>query len=452
MKTISPWLWPLAILLLFLTGGLGYTVQQSEFGELWMWYGPLFGLYLWTLWREWTDWEVWLLFGTAFLMRLLLIGALPGLSDDLYRFVWDGRLWVQGYNPFDHLPVYYLEEGLSIRGLTPALYEQLNSPEYYTIYPPVAQGTFALAAWFFPEDLLGSAIVLRSFLLLCELGSLWLIWRLLKHFQLPLSRGLIYALNPLIIIEITGNLHYEGAMIFFLLLAFWQLVRNQWMVSAVALALSVASKLLPLMFFPFFLRRLGRLGSMRYFSVAGIVIAASFLPLVSAQFIENFGSSIDLYFRKFEFNASIYYLLRWYGFQMVGYNMIGEYGPALAEAVITGILLMTVLEEKPNWEKLPEKMLFAISLYLLLTTTVHPWYTSLPIVLCLFTRYRYPVVWSGLIMLTYVNYSYPEYHENLWIVAVEYLAVAGWFVWETWFRDRRQGWLRIGSARGQPRG
>lgn len=190
------------------------------------------------------------------------------------------------------------------------------------------------------------------------------------------------------------------------------------------------------MFFPFLLRRLGRLGSIRYFPVAAIVITASFLPLVSTQFIENFGSSIDLYFRKFEFNASIYYLLRWYGFQMVGYNMIGEYGPALAEAVITGILLMTILEEKPNWEKLPEKMLFAISLYLLLTTTVHPWYTSLPIVLCMFTRYRYPVVWSGLIMLTYVNYSYPEYHENLWVVALEYLVVTGWFVWESWWKDR----------------
>lgn len=435
MKTISPWLWPIALVLLFLITGLGYSVQQSEFSELWMWYGPLYGLYAWCLWREWTEREVRILLIVGFVMRIALIGALPGLSDDLYRFVWDGRLWVQGHNPFDHLPIYYLEEGLSIRGITPALYEQLNSPEYYTIYPPVAQGTFALATWFFPENLFGSTVVMRSFLLLCELGSLWLIWRLLKHFQLPVARGLIYALNPLIIIEITGNLHYEGAMIFFLLLAFWWLVKNQWMASAAALALSVASKLLPLMFFPFLLRRLSWRGSVRYFSLVGIVLLASFLPIVSAQFIENFSSSIDLYFRKFEFNASVYYLLRWCGFQIVGYNMIGELGPALAEAVFTGILLMTVLEKEPNWEKLPEKMLFAISLYLLLTTTVHPWYTSLPIALCLFTRFRYPVVWSGLIMLTYINYSYPEYHENLWIVALEYLVVAGWFAWETWFKE-----------------
>lgn len=226
MKTISPWLWPSAFLSLLLMSGLGYTVQQSEFGELWMWYGPLYGIYTWTLWREWNDREVLLLFAAGFLTRLALIGALPGLSDDLYRFLWDGRLWAQGYNPFDQLPLYYLEQGAAIRGITPSLYEQLNSPEYYTIYPPVAQGTFALAAWLFPENLMGGAIVLRSFLLLCELGSLWLIWNLLRHFQLPLARGLIYALNPLIIIEITGNLHYEGAMIFFLLLAFWWLVRN----------------------------------------------------------------------------------------------------------------------------------------------------------------------------------------------------------------------------------
>ncbi len=83
-----------------------------------------------------------------------------------------------------------------------------------------------------------------------------------------------------------------------------------------------------------------------------------------------------------------------------------------------------------DFKTLPEEWLFAITLYLICTTTMHPWYTALPIVLCVFTKWRFPIMWSGLIFLTYVNYSYEPYRENLWVVALEYLAVAAWFAWE----------------------
>lgn len=427
----------LAIIALLSAGlmiGLGYRVEQHEFSELWLYYGPLFGLYVLTLWMEWNEREVLLLFGLGLLLRLVLLGTFPGLSDDIYRFVWDGRLWLQGYNPFDQLPAHYMQAGNEAPGLTPALYDQLNSPGYYTIYPPVAQLTFALSSWIVPGNIYGSALSLRSFLFLCELGSLILIWRLLHHFDLPVKRGLIYALNPLIIIEITGNLHYEGAMIFFLLLSLWLLAHSRWTASAIALALSVASKLLPLMFFPLLIRRLGWRRSYWYFPLTGFAILLLFLPLVSATFIENFSQSLDLYFRKFEFNGSLYYLLRWIGFQIVGYNLIATFGPILAMITFTGILSIAWLEKRPDWRNLPEKMLFAISLYLLLTTTIHPWYVSLPVVLCLFTHFRYPVLWSGLIMLTYINYSYPTYFENLWVVALEYVLVGGYFAWEFWVK------------------
>ena len=235
MKNLHPWLWPFSVLSIVLIAGLGYTVEQHEFAQLMWWFIPLFGLYLWSLRKDWTEREVFFLLGVGVLMRLTLLGSFPGLSDDIYRFVWDGRLWIAGYNPFDHLPAWYMEEGLPITGITPELYAQLNSPEYYTIYPPVAQLTFTISAWLFPNSIYGSAIVMHSFLILCEIGSLILIWQLLKHFQLPQQRGLIYALNPLIIIEITGNLHYEGAMVFFLLLALWLLVRHKWIHSAFAL-------------------------------------------------------------------------------------------------------------------------------------------------------------------------------------------------------------------------
>ena len=352
---------------------------------------------------------------------------MPNLSDDIYRFIWDGRLLVNGYNPFEHLPSHYMEQATRIAGLTQELYQALNSPNYFSIYPPIAQLNFALAVFLFPNSILGSAIAMKFFLFAFEIGSIFLIIKLIHYFQLPPKNVLLYALNPLIIIEITGNLHFEGAMIFFLLLAVYLATKQKYDWSALAFALSVASKLLPLMFLPFFIARLGWKKSLRYFAIVGICLIVLFSPLVSGVFIHNFSNSLNLYFQKFEFNASIYYLFRWVGYQWKGYNLIQGIGPLLAMGTLTTILILAFWERKrANWNNLATTMLCAISFYLAFTTTVHPWYTALPLVLCIFTPFRYPVIWTGMIILTYINYSYIPYWENLWIVALEYAVVAGY--------------------------
>ena len=183
---------------------------------------------------------------------------------------------------------------------------------------------------------------MKLFLLACEIGTIWLLPKLLAAFNLPAYRSLIYALNPLIIVEIMGNLHYEGAMIFFFLLGLWWLQKDRIYLAAGAIALSIAAKLLPLLFLPFFVRRLGWLKSFRFFPVMGIILFLLFLPLLSGVFLENFGNSLDLYFRKFEFNASVYYVARWIGFQDVGYNLIAEIGPMLATWTLLGVSLVAL--------------------------------------------------------------------------------------------------------------
>ena len=98
--------------------------------------------------------------------------------------------------------------------------------------------------------------------------------------------------------------------------------------------------------------------------------------------------------------------------------------------VLLGILTVTFLEKNFNWQNLFEKMLFAIYFYLAFATIVHPWYVTLPVMLCLFTRFRFPILWSGLIFLTYINYSYDEYFENLWMVGIEYVLVFSFLIYE----------------------
>ena len=429
----------------FYTIGLGYYAQQSDFSLIFPLYAIFFATYFFILKNvEKQKTVTYYIFG-GILLRCLLLTSFPGLSDDVYRFIWDGRLIVNGYNPFLHLPTYYVENNIAISGITPELFNELNSKEYFTIYPPVPQMIFAVAAWISPESWIGSIIVIRSFLIACEIGSIFFIKKLLEHFQLPAKNVLLYALNPLIIIELCGNLHLEATMIFFLLmgiyflskvpvegLTFSQPLNNNrnLFLSAFAIALSIASKILPLMFLPFFIKRLGWKKSFQYFFMMGLILLLLFAPILSGVFFNNFGESLDLYFRKFEFNASIYYFLRWVGFQIVGYNLIQKMGPALGLIVMGGILAMAFFEKKFSWKNIFVKLLFSFSLYLVCATLVHPWYLSLAIVCSVFTKYRYSILWSALICLTYLNYSYVEYHENLWIVALEYLTVFGFFIWE----------------------
>jgi len=75
-------------------------------------------------------------------------------------------------------------------------------------------------------------------------------------------------------------------------------------------------------------------------------------------------------------------------------------------------------------------MLFVLSLYYFTATTVHPWYIATLLILSIFTRYKFVLVWSFVVMLSYVAYTHTNYTENLWLVALEYILVYGVFIWE----------------------
>jgi alpha-1,6-mannosyltransferase len=79
-------------------------------------------------------------------------------------------------------------------------------------------------------------------------------------------------------------------------------------------------------------------------------------------------------------------------------------------------------------------MLFGISIYFLLATTVHPWYICTPLILSVFTRYKFPIVWSAAVILSYSAYGLNDFSENLWLVALEYTVVIGFAVWEIFQR------------------
>ncbi len=424
----------IAIIFAALTIWLGYFVEQEQFLAIIAGYAPFFLLYLFVYVRtEKAALDFWL--GVGVFLRIILLFSFPNLSDDIYRFVWDGHLINHGFNPFDHLPGYYIENDVLPGVLTPELYNLLNSKEYYTVYPPVLQAIFAVSTWLFPQSIAASGVAMKSFLLLGEIGSIWLIGKLLMHFKLPAKNALLYALNPLVIVEVTGNIHFEGLMVFFLLLAFWWLrssTPKMHIGSALAMAGSIASKLLPLMFLPFLIKKMGW-RSVRYFTIIGVALLLLFAPLLNGLFFNNFGASLDLYFRRFEFNASLFYILEWIYLVVFNEDYVNLFlGPALAFVAFFAIIALVVWR-RASWRALPTSWLFAVSIYLLCTTTVHPWYLCLPVALSVFTNWRYPIAWSGLVVLSYSHYWGGVFYERFEFIILEYVILLGYFIYEAFY-------------------
>jgi alpha-1,6-mannosyltransferase len=420
------------VVMLFLTLDIGYFVDRQDFTHFFIVYSILFSVYFWILKTVKTDEDFSFWLKTALILRGCLVFAMPNFSDDIYRFIWDGRLINMGINPFDFKPVYYFENKLYSDVLTPKLYQFLNSKNYHTVYPSVCQAFFSFAVYVFPKSIYGATIVIKTLVCLFDIGSIFLIKKLLNSNPLktqnPKLKTLLYALNPLIIIELCQNIHFEGVAIFFFLLTILLIQKNKIVFSSIAFSLSIATKILPLMFLPFFLKNLGWRKAIGYYLMVGIFTLLIFLPLYNATFLPNLKSSLDLYTKKFEFNAIIYYLVREVGYWIKGYNWGQFITPYLNGIVLFCIGFLFLKQKKSetfDLESFFTNCLFAYSIYCLFAATVHPWYAAFGLLFSVFTKFRYPSVWTYFIGLTYIHYAYGTYLENYWVIALEYLVVVG---------------------------
>jgi len=300
---------------------------------------------------------------------------------------------------------------------------------------------FVLATLVPGTSILSSVIGLRLLIILADIGILFVGSQLLEKLQLPKTNIFWFFLNPFILIELTGNLHFEGVMLFFLVLALYLLVQKQLIGSAICLGLSISVKLVPLMLLPLFfsyftgswnnsdssnwsLKHFKQL--ILYFGITIIVFVGSFIPYSSSDFLNNYGKTIGLWFNNFEFNASIYYLARGLGYLITGYNEIAVVGKILPIITIGFIGYRSITSDHSNPRKLMVSMLLCFSLYLLLSTTLHPWYITTLVVLSIFTNYTYPIVWSLMVVLSYYAYSQTGFKESYWLLAIEY-GVVIWF-------------------------
>ncbi len=413
-------------------GAFAYDLERTQFFKLITLFGACFFLCFKLI--QFEKWNFKFLLVAGILFRLVFLLTIPNLSQDFYRFIWDGELIINGLNPYLQVP----DTLISQQDLAIANAEQLYngmgslSARHYSNYPPINQLLFSLAALLGGKTILGSVVVMRLSIILADIGIVYFGRKLLKHLNKSTHLIFWYFLNPLIVIELSGNLHFEGVMLFFFVWAMYLIAQKKWLPAAIIYTLSIAVKLVPLLFLPLFLKHYGFKKSIPFYLVIGGTGVLLLLPFFSSEFITNYSETIGLWFSNFEFNAGLYNGIKHIagGFDVKPWELIKSYGKITPLLTIAFVLLFTFLRANKKLEVLIASMLWVLALYYAMSTTVHPWYIAFLVLLTVFTSFRFSLLWSGVVILSYWAYSNDAFKENLSLLAVEYIAVYGLLIYE----------------------
>ena len=360
MKRVSP----LAVLLLVALG-LSWTARTPEAGVGWRLAFVLVALLgvpvaLWAARAVQPSVRVFI--GVALGLRLCLLPLAPTLSDDGYRYVWDGAVQVQkGWNPYAETPREHVARGFE----PPVPLEALNSPDYPSVYPPVSQLVFAFSARAGGERFGSAWLIYKLLVVLVELGGLWLLAREIRPERLAL-----YAWHPLALVEIAGQGHTEGLAIGFLSLGLAMLMRYRDAVAGVGLAGAAWVKMWPVVLLTLW-------GQRRPWLVfgCGVAGAALLVPYVHGLDFGAVGGSLGLYAGTFDFYSAPYVLLK-----AALWPLAGEGSGRLASGVMAlGFLIVTaVIAIKQHHSTVAPEAATAtlVVAYTLASSTLHPWHLA----------------------------------------------------------------------------
>ncbi|MFT5821423.1 MAG: alpha-1,6-mannosyltransferase [Crocinitomix sp.] len=435
----------LVLLMMLLTWNIGANTLRTDFTFFIAQYLALFTAF-YIFWLNKWGLKFWHFFAVAILLRVILLFAVPELSNDFYRFIWDGELIADGYNPFQGKPADMLhhyfthKELFSPNEIYQTYYDdsyrrmlfvgmQQLSQDHYTCYPVVNQFLFFVPAAL-SDCIAGNVIGLKIIVILADIGAIIFAKKIAEHLKIAVHNIWLYALNPFIILEFSGNLHFEGVMIFFLLGAIYFTLKNNWLWAGVLLGLAVQVKLIPLMLIPFFYKKLKWQNAIGFTALTALVVLGVGGLMLNSVYLANMMESVNEYFIRFQFNGSIAYVVSAIGFEVIGWDPIMITGPVLSMISTIGILLLAILKAHRKDLDMITGMLFAFMIYYSLTATVHPWYISLLLVLSIFTKYKFGLVWSIVIMLSYYAYSTPGFKENMILNTAQYILVYGVLLYE----------------------
>lgn len=273
-----PWqVWGLTAIgaLMLLLTGAGLTLQHGDAHDGFVAVALIQGvLYLVTAaltWRGGFPRRVLVgILAVAALMRLGILLAPPYLSDDLYRYVWDGRVEAAGINPYRYIPSDTHLAALRDETIYPNINRRAYAP---TIYPPAAELIFLLTT-----RISESVTWMKATMVAFDFTSIAVLVRLLVLGGLPLERIVIYAWHPVVLWEFAGSGHIDAAIVTFVALALWARRREAAWLTGIALAGAALVKFFPAVIFPALYRR----WDWKMPAAAAATLIAGYLPFLAA--------------------------------------------------------------------------------------------------------------------------------------------------------------------------
>ncbi|MDJ0765764.1 MAG: hypothetical protein QNJ97_22460 [Myxococcota bacterium] len=359
----------------------------------------------------------WIIAG-AVLFRLMAIAAEPLFDDDIYRYIWDGKAVVNGFNPYQYAPeevvmppfdqmagIGKVPEAVSQMAVLDrlndlwfedqdetALFRRINYPQVPTIYPPVAQAVFALAYAIAP----GPMLLVPAFKLIfaaLDMAVIPMLISILRRLGQDPRLCLIYGWHPMVIKEIAGTGHMEAVPIVLTVLALYLFIARREVAALSTLSLAMAAKLFPVLLFPIFAARLWQGDRRKLFvgsAVAIVIATAAYLPFLAAG--ERIFSGTSAFAGSWEMNAGPFALIQW-----IAGTLSLEQARLIARSVsilaMVGIVLFAAHRAANTRLGYIQAAVTVMGGAFLLSPVQNPWYLAwaLPFV-CLVPR------WSWLIL------------------------------------------------------
>jgi hypothetical protein len=347
-----------------------------------------------------------ILAGTV-LFRLVLLPGAPSLSDDVYRYQWDGRVQRAHLNPYIAVPS------------SPELSWLLNpdNPEppgidTPTIYPPLSEFAYRMI-----ETVPGY----KRISTILDLGCVGVLLLLLAAMNLPLHRVLAYAWNPAVLLSFAMSGHFDPLAILMLLAALFFLVRNRPKLSIAALALAFLSKLFPVLLLPAFLKRVRP----AYAGIFALLVFAFYLPFSGAG-LHLFDGARN-YGRDWSNNASFFELLQF----VMRSRARAEF--------LAGLMVLAVI----GYLAKRRAGLFWSSLVLtggvlLASPTAYPWYFTWSIPFLCFCPSPAWLLMSVTSVLGYTPPLADGSGNSLVMLSLEYAPVYLWLAYYCWAAPKRR--------------
>ncbi|RPI66334.1 MAG: hypothetical protein EHM47_16925 [Ignavibacteriales bacterium] len=289
---------------------------------------------------------------SGLLFRIILFPAELTTSPDAYRYIWEGKVIINGYNPYEYEPGSDALRHLHSKDL-PA---KINFKEKKAIYPPAAQFVFAAAYLISGENLWGLKLIYFIFEIITMIFLLKLL--LLKNKDPNLV--ILYSWLPLPVMEYFVNAHLDVFGISFFIMSVYFFENNKFIKASIFFAISILSKFFPLFVLPLLFKKYGLKRTFLTGMIILIISAIFYLPFYSSKV--NVFSFLLLYLERWEFNASIYYFLK-----LLVSNEVSR-------IICAALFLILIIIISYRYKDFTKAALGILTAFIIFASTVYPWY------------------------------------------------------------------------------